>query len=167
MVGRSFSLRDDAGVLERALREQGATVVVGSNRFFASLDRSLDGGAVKYGVVFGSASPGEIEEWEKALGIPLARAWSWGGRVVTMSRTDPDDPGLAGHAIQCGRTPESVGRLLPGIAAQLEDGRLLLRFAPGDVDAEADEWTSGPRGAEMDEAGFVYLRYADPGGDGA
>jgi len=167
VVGRSFSLREEAELLERALAEQGVDLVVGSNRFFAALDRPLAVDSVRYGIVFGPAGPGEIEDREKKLGIPLARAWSWGGRVVTMSRTDPEGPGVAGHLPQSGRTPRSVGRVLPGIAARLEEGRLLLRFSPADGDDEAEEWASGPDGVEMDDVGFVYLQDAALGSDGA
>jgi hypothetical protein len=74
-----------------------------------------------------------------------------------MSRTDPSDEKLPGHAAQKGRDPGSVGRPLPGIGVKVEDGQLFLKF-----DSEPrDEWIEGPRDVEIDEAGFLFIHDAD------
>ncbi len=161
VVSRSFALRDSFEALENAILDQGVTIVVGDGAFYGSLERALSIRSLKYGIIFGPANKWELEDWEELLDLPLARAWSHSGRVVTMSRTDPFTGDTERHIKQVGRNPKSVGRLLPGIAAKVEEGRLWLKFASCE-DATADkEWIPGPDDAEIDADGFVYIRNVD------
>lgn len=158
VVSRSFSLREQFEPLEKAILEEEVTVVIGTARFYAAIEAPLSIRSLRYGILFGKVNQWEIRDWEKALDLPLARAWDMAGRVVTMSRTDPERPG---HADQAGRHPKSVGRFLPGIAARTEHDRLLLRFEPlGEGETEG-EWIEGPRDVEIDADGFLYLLGAD------
>ncbi len=151
-VGRSLSQRDDDGILGRLLRDHGATLMAGSAEFFRATAGPLATPSLKWGVVFGPADPGQLEEDEARLGLPLARAWSWEGRVVAMSRADPD-PDLSGEAQpQPGCDAKSVGYPLPGIAAKVEGGRLWLKPAP------EDPWRPGPKGAAISPVGLLHLR---------
>jgi hypothetical protein len=165
VVSRSFSLQEDFDTMERAILDQGATIVVGTARFFSSIDKPLSINSLRYGIIFGRANQWNLEDWEETLDIPLARAWDLDGRVVSMSRTDPNIEERPRHAVQIGRLPKSVGRLLPGIAAKLEDGQMFLRFEPvGDPTRGPESskvWVEGPREAEIDAEGFLILRNAD------
>lgn len=165
VVSRSFSLQEDFDTMERAILEQSASVVIGTAKFFSGIDQPLSISSIRYGIIFGRANQWNLEDWEETLEIPLARAWDFDGRVVSMSRTDPDIDERPRHAVQIGRLPKSVGRLLPGIAAKLDDGQIFLRFEPvGDPargPESAKEWAPGPREAEIDSVGFLILRNAD------
>ena len=161
VVSRSFSLREDFDSLENAILDQGVTIVVGDGEFYGSLERALSIRSLKYGIIFGPANKWELEDWEELLDLPLARAWSHSGRVVTMSRTDPPTGNASLHNKQIGRNPKSVGRLLPGIAAKVEEGRLWLKFASYEDDGGEREWIQGPDDAEIDADGFVYIRNVD------
>ncbi|MDA9924530.1 1-acyl-sn-glycerol-3-phosphate acyltransferase [Verrucomicrobiales bacterium] len=165
VVSRSFSLQEDFDTMERAILDQGATIVVGTARFFSSIDKPLIINSLRYGIIFGRANQWNLEDWEETLDIPLARAWDLDGRVVSMSRTDPNIEERPRHAVQIGRLPKSVGRLLPGIAAKLEDGQMFLRFEPVGHPTRGPEsskvWLEGPREAEIDAEGFLILRNAD------
>ena len=111
--------------------------------------------SLKYGLLFGPANQWDIEDWEATLDLPLARAWSFAGRVVTMSRPDPNVGAGARQQAQRGRDPKSVGRLLPGFAAKIEDSRLWLKFAPN------GEWIPGPTETEIADDGLISIRNAD------
>ena len=155
-VSRSLSQRDDAGILERALLEQGVTLVAGSESFFKSIDGALSVRSVKHGIVFGPVNPWELHDLEDSLDLPLARAWSFAGRIVAMSRPDPNIGDAVRHQAQKGRDPKSVGRLLPGIAGKVGNDRIWLKIRPGG-DA-GGSWIPGPKGAEIAPDGLVFLR---------
>jgi len=158
-VSRSFSLREDSEMLEKALLEQGVTLLTGSGTFFKSIHNSIGARSVKYGILFGPANQWDIADWEKMLDLPLARAWSHGGQIVSMSRPDPDFGDVIIHLAQRGRDPKSVGRLLPGFAAKVEDGRLWLKYY--NLPDRSCEWIAGPKGAEIAPDGLIFLRDAD------
>ncbi|MEX2579095.1 MAG: 1-acyl-sn-glycerol-3-phosphate acyltransferase [Verrucomicrobiales bacterium] len=160
VVSRSLSLQGDLSTLEQAVREEGVTLIAGQSEFFSNVASPLGAESLKYGVVFGSANPEEIEAWEEAAGIPLARALACRGRVVAMSRTDPNPANLGVHAPQQGRDPNAVGRPLPGIAVKTEEGRLWLKFDPPWEDGGS--WVEGPPDAEITPEGFVVIREGDP-----
>ncbi len=157
VVSRSLSNQEDFPTLEQALLEKGVTVITGQSSFFKKIAGPLSIPSIQYGIVFGPVTHRELEDCEKSLGIPLARGWDSHGRVITLSRTDPNDEKLPGHAAQRGRDPGSVGRPLPGIAAKIEEGQLKLRFDP----FPEGDWVNGPFGADIDVLGFVTLRDED------
>lgn len=161
VVSRSFALRQNFDALENAILDQSVNIIVGDAAFYGSLERALSISSLKYGIIFGPANKWELEDWEELLDLPLARAWSHSGRVVTMSRTDPETGNTARHMQQVGRNPKSVGRLLPGIAAKVEDGRLWLKFASGEDKNSDREWIQGPDDVEIDAQGFVYIKNVD------
>jgi acyl-[acyl-carrier-protein]-phospholipid O-acyltransferase / long-chain-fatty-acid--[acyl-carrier-protein] ligase len=158
-VSRTFSMRGSFNTLKKAIVREGVTLIAGSGDFFKEISQPLGIRAVKYGVLFGPVNPQAIAESEKTLELPLARAWSHGGRVVSMSRPDPECPDAATRLAQKGRDPESVGRLLPGFAAKIEGGRIWLNYLtlPG-----GGEWVAGPKGATIALDGLIYLPQTDP-----
>ena len=154
-------MRDSFDYLERAVLEQGVGVILGSRKFYEQSRQPLSIRSLKYGLLVGRANLWEIEDWEEATELALARMWEAHGRVVTMSRTDPDQANVPLHAPQQGRHPKSVGLFLPGIASRIKDGQLWLRFDPiGDEMIEGN-WLEGPSEAEMDESGFLFFRGRD------
>lgn len=157
VVCRSFSLRDDFEAMERAILGESVTVVLGSSRFFGSIEQPLSIRSLRYGVVFGPVHPWMLENWEEKLALPLARAWDFSGRMVTMSRTDPNPEEMAHHSPQVGRLSKSVGRPLPGIATRLRNGRLEVRFDPIGEEAAEGKWLTVPGEAEMDANGLLFL----------
>lgn len=157
VVSRSLSIQEDFPALEHAMLEQGVTVITGQSSFFKNIAEPLSIQSIQYGIVFGPATHWEIEDWEESLGIPLARGWCSHGRVVSLSRTDPNDEKLPGHAAQRGRDPRSVGRLLPGISGKIEEGQLKLRFDP----SPGGDWVEGPHEADIDAVGFITIRDKD------
>ncbi|MEM6279758.1 MAG: 1-acyl-sn-glycerol-3-phosphate acyltransferase [Verrucomicrobiota bacterium] len=161
VVARSFSLRDSFDELERSVLEQGVGVILGSRSFYEQVRQPLSIQSLKYGLLTGRANQWEIEDWEEVIDLPLARAWEFHGRVVTMSRTDPDEANVAHHSHQQGRHPKSVGLFLPGIAARVEDGQLWIRFEPVGEESTKDLWLEGPREAEIDENGFLFFQGRD------
>ena len=154
-VCRSFSQRTEFEPLEQSILEQGVTLVTGSAAFFRQVTHALGVRSLKYGILFGPANQWEIEDWEETMDLPLARAWSFHGRVVTMSRPDPNTGEGALHQSQKGRDPKSVGRLLPGLAAKVEASGIAVKFSP------EGGWVRGPGDAEISEEGFVYIRNSD------
>lgn len=158
-VSRSFSMREDFDMLEKAVLEQGVTLIAGSGKFFKAINNPIGVRSVKYGILFGPANQWDIADWEKMLDLPLARAWSHGGQIVSMSRPDPDYGDIVIHLAQRGRDPKSVGRLLPGFAAKIEDGRLRLNFF--NSPDRGGQWIAGPKGAEIAPDGLIYLRDVD------
>ncbi len=161
IVSRSFSLRADVEAMEKAILEQEATLMVGDRAFFAGIGQSLSIPSLKYGILFGETNQQEIEDWEDTLDLPLARAWSSHGRVVTMSRADTIDPKLAPNQVQRGRLAKSVGRVLPGIAAHVGKSRLHLRFEPIGEENSSGEWLEGPLDPEVELDGFLLFPGAD------
>lgn len=157
IVSRSLSLQDDFSALEKAILEQEVTIIAGQSAFFKKIDQPLSIRSLEYGIVFGPASHFNIADREETLEIPMARAWAKYGRVVSLSRTDPSDEKLPGHAAQKGRDPKSVGRPLPGIGVKVKDGQLFLKFDSN----PRDEWLEGPQDVETDEAGFLFIPDAD------
>lgn len=155
VVARSFSLRGESDLLEKAVREQEVTLLVGPREFYGKLGNSLGGGSLRYGLLFGPVLQKEIKEWEKKFEIPLCRAWSCVGRVVTMSRPDPDDPSIAHHQAQVGRLPSSVGKFLPGIAVRFDESGLQMRFESLKGEEIKGIWLDGPERAELDKLGFL------------
>ena len=151
-VSRSLSQRDDAETLERALLEQVVTHVSGTESFYQSLALPLAVRSLRYGFVFGPANPWSLRDLEDRLDLPLVRAWSFGGRVVAMSRPDPNIGDAVRHQSQKGHDPKSIGRLLPGYVGRIEEGGLKLKLAPD------GPWLNGPREAEIADDGLVYLR---------
>lgn len=165
VVSRSYSLQQDFDTLEKAILDQRVTIVAGTAGFFAGIDQPLSISSLQYGILFGRTNQWNLEDWEETIQLPLARAWDFDGRVVSMSRTDPAAENSSRHAHQQGRHPKSVGRLLPGIAAKLVDGQIFLRFDPVGDPARGPEsaknWVAGPREAEIDSNGFLSLRNVD------
>ena len=158
-VCRSFSMREDFEMLGKALLEQGVTIIAGSGKFFKAIHNPIGGRSVKYGLLFGPANQWDIADWERRLGLPLARAWSHGGQIVSMSRPDPDYGDVVIHLAQRGRDPKSVGRLLPGFAGKIEDGRLWLNYF--NLPDHSGEWIACPKEAEIAPDGLIYLRDVD------
>lgn len=76
-----------------------------------------------------------------------------------MSRTDVNFGEAAVHLPQKGRDSKSVGCLLPGLAAKIEDSRLWLKFPPGGKGTIP--WSPDPEEAETAPDGLIYLRHAD------
>ncbi|MBP82880.1 MAG: hypothetical protein CMO61_03430 [Verrucomicrobiales bacterium] len=155
VVARSFSLREETGLLKEALNEQEVTLLSGSRNFYAGLGESVGGRMLKYALLFGPVLQKEIKQWEAKLGIPLCRAWSSHGRVATMSRPDPNDPSTSHHQIQIGRLPGAVGRFLPGIAVRVKGTGIQMRFDPVSDDEIQGLWLDGPDQAELDKQGFL------------
>lgn len=151
-VSRSLSQREDAETLERALLEQVVTHVSGTEAFYKSLALPLSVRSLRYGFVFGPANPWSLRDLEDRLDLPLVRAWSFGGRVVAMSRPDPNIGDAVRHQSQKGHDPKSIGRLLPGYVGRIEEGGLKLKLAPD------GPWLNGPREAEIADDGLIYLR---------
>ena len=151
-VSRSLSQRDDAEILERALLEQVATHLSGTESFYQSLALPLAVRSLRYGFVFGPAAPWDLRDLEDRLDLPLVRAWSFAGRVVAMSRPDPNVGDAVRHQSQKGHDPRSIGRLLPGYAGRVDDGALKLKLAP------EGPWLTAPGGAELADDGLIYLR---------
>ena len=160
-VCRSFSLRANFEALEQAILEQGVTLVAGPGKFFEAISGALNVRSLKYGILFGPANQWEIEDWEKNLDLPLARAWSSHARVISMSRPDVNFGDASVHFVQKGRDPKSVGRLLPGFAAKIEGSRLWLKFPPGGTDG--GKWIPGPREAVIATDGLIFIHNADLG----
>ena len=160
-VCRSFSLRESFEALEQAILEQGVTLIAGSGKFFNGIAGALNVRSLKYGILFGPANQWEIEDWEKILDLPLARAWSSNARVVSMSRPDLNFGDSSIHFLQKARDPKSVGRLLPGIAAKIEESRLWLKFPSGGADG--GKWIPGPREAVIAPDGLIFIHNADLG----
>ena len=151
-VCRSLSQRADAESLERALLEQAVTHVSGTEAFYQSLTPPLAVRSLRYGFVFGPVTSQSLRDLEEPLDLPLVRSWSFGGRIVTMSRPDPNVGDAVRHQAQKGHDSRAVGRLLPGYAARIEDGRLKLKLDP------AGPWLAGPGEAEIAADGLVFLR---------
>lgn len=151
-VSRSLSLRDDDGALERALLEQSVSHLSGRREFYQSVTMPLAVRSVRFGFVFGPVDPWELRELEERLDLPLARAWSGSGRVLAMSRPDPDLGDLVRHQHQRGRDPKAVGRLLPGLAGRIEGGGLQVKADPGE-----GGWISAARHASIEPDGLVVL----------
>jgi len=151
-VSRSLSLREDSELLERALLEQSVSHLSGRRRFYEAITMPLAVRSVKVGFVFGAIDPWDLRSLEEHLDIPLARAWSGLGRILAMSRPDPDLGDLVRHQHQRGRDPRSVGRLLPGIVGKVENGRLRIRVEPSE-----DAWVAGPRAAVIEPDGLLML----------
>jgi len=154
-VSRSLSQQTEFEPLERALLEQGVTILSGDPAFYRAIDHPLGVRSLQFGFVFGTVHPVELREREDQLDLPLARAWSHAGRIVTMSRPDPLLDDSIRHQPQRGRDARSVGRLLPGIAGTVENSRLRLQFAPGGSDGG---WITGPRGVEIAPDGLVFFK---------
>lgn len=154
-VARAFSQRESHEMLEKAILNQGVTIVAGSSDFFKVIEQPLAIQSIKFGIVFGPATRWNMEDWESTLDIPLARGWSFHGRVVTLSRTDPKNDTAATHQEQKGRDPKSVGFPLPGIALKEEEGKLEVLFSPVSIPYQ---WIPGPREVEIGPEGFLFLR---------
>lgn len=154
-VWRSLSQRDDDAALANVVRDHGITLLAGQESFYRNIASSLPKGRLKWGLVFGPADPEVLRETEERIGLPLARGLSWNGRILAMSRPDPNTGEGADHQAQRGRDPESPGRLLPGIAARIDEAGLRLRLSP------EEEWLPGPAGARIDPEGFLRLPAVD------
>lgn len=150
-LSRILSRRDDGPLFESALLGEEANLVAGSFDFFSALPAPPPTPSLKWGIVFDPPGAAELCALEERLGLPLAPAWSFEGRVLAMSRTHPHIGDSVHHQGQRGRDPDSVGRLLPGLVGKVEEGRLWLRLEPD------GEWRAGPRGAEIASDGLLYL----------
>lgn len=151
-VCRSLSQREDAETLERAILEQVVTHVSGTESFYQSLSLPLAVRSLRYGFVFGPVTSWSLRDLEDQLDLPLVRAWSFQGRVAAMSRPDPNIGDAVRHQSQKGHDPKSIGRLLPGYAARIEEGALVVKLSPD------GPWLKGPREAEIADDGLIYLR---------
>lgn len=151
-VSRSLSQRDDAETLERALLEQVVTHISGTEAFYKSLTLPFAVRSLRYGFVFGPVTSWSLRDLEEQLDLPLVRGWSFGGRIATLSRPDPNIGDAVRHQSQRGHDPKSIGRLLPGYAGRIEDGTLKLKLSPD------GPWLTGPREAEIADDGLVFLR---------
>lgn len=159
-VCRSFSMREDFDLFDKAITEQEITLLAGSGDFFKGISDPIRVRSVKYGILFGPASESGIEEEERRLDLPLARAWSHRGEIVAMSRPDPDYGDSNTHLAQRGRESKSVGRLLPGFAAKIAEGRIWLKSHQHPD--SGGEWIAGPEAAEIAPDGLIFLRGVDP-----
>lgn len=157
-VSRSLAQRGELEVLQSALLEQSATLVSGDAAFYGGIAEPLDLASVRYGLLFGPVLPTELRAREETLGLPLCRAWSFAGRILAMSRPDPFVQDAVRHQPQRGRDPQSVGRLLPGLAGKVEHDRLHLKIRPEGAGAA---WIEGPRGATIDPDGLVFFDRVD------
>jgi hypothetical protein len=162
VVSRSLALRDSFEELENVILAEEATVVAGRGAWYQSLSEPLSIRSLRYGIVFGAINHWKVKDWEEILDLPLARAWSWHGRVVTMSRPDPHHPTRPHHAHQRGREPKSIGRLLPGIALKKEGDQAFFRFTPIGEQEMDGNWVEGPFEMSQDPDGLLYLRDVDP-----
>ncbi len=162
VVSRALSFRDSFVELENVILSEEATVVLGRGSWYQSLSAPLRIGSLRYGIAFGSINHRKVKGWEEVLDLPLARAWSWNGRVVSMSRPDPNHPEKPHHAYQRGRDSKSIGRLLPGIAMKMDGDQVFFRFTPvGEQEADVN-WVEGPFEMSQDPDGLLYLREVDP-----
>lgn len=150
-VSRSLSQRDSIDPLKRAISEQAVTHVSGTEAFYQSLDQAFAAASPRYGFVFGPVTTSTLQDLEERVGLPLVRGWSFKGRVVSMSRTDPNIGDVVHHQSQRGHDPRSIGRLLPGYAGRIDDDTLMLKLSPG------GPWLVGAREAEIADDGLVYL----------
>lgn len=161
VVARSFSVREEIGVLREALNEQEVTLLSGSSCFYGGLGESVGGKKLEHAMLFGPVLQKEIKQWEIELGVPMCRAWSSHGRVVTMSCPDPNGPSTSHHQIQIGRLLDSVGRFLPGIAVRVKRSGIQMRFDPVSADEIQELWLDGPDQAELDRQGFLRFPAAE------
>ncbi len=159
VVSRSFSMRNDTRLLSELILHQGVTMLSGTQDFYRTINESLSIKSLKFGLVFGEIEPFEIEDYEEKLDIPLGRCWDFKGRIVTMSCLDQGQELSASHKFQRGRVAKARGRLLPGIAAKIENGVLFLRFRPdGEKNPDATQWIEAAYAAEFDEDSFLYFK---------
>ncbi len=89
-------------------------------------------------------------------GSPVLRAYSLDspGVIIAVSMLDPLRASAASLE-QNGNIPNSVGRLLPGIAVKSDEGLEIM--SP----SLSEKWHPLPEGARMDEEGFVFLDSQD------
>lgn len=161
-VCRSLSMRDDFDMLEQAISGQEVTLLAGSEEFFHKIGEPIQVDSVKYGILFGPVNERGIEEEENRLELPLARSWSHRGEIVAMSRPDPDYGNVLIHLAQRGRQEKSVGRLLPGFAAKIAEGRIWLKFHK--IREGGGEWIAGPEALEIAPDGLIFLRETESNG---
>jgi len=133
VVSRSFSQRESFPALSSLILHQGVTLLSGTADFYRNLREPLAIKSLRFGLVFDEINPFELADCEETVELPLARAWDYQGRIVTLSRTDPNNGIPSEHGQQIGRKAKSVGRVLPGIGATVDQGDLGLRFSPGDA----------------------------------
>ncbi len=159
IVSRSFSLREDSELLAKLALDFQANLLVGEPSFFKKIKLPLEINSLRSGRVFGEIHRFEIEDFEEKTGLPLCRGSEFAGRIVAISMIDPnqgfDDPKL--H--QQGRRPDAVGRLLPGLAARIDDDtHISIRFGrePGSPDEEG-QWQQAGVDASIDEENFLYF----------
>lgn len=154
-VCRAYSVREDSQLLRAIAESQEADLMVGDMIFYNEIDRVFDLPKLRYGMVFDEDADTEhIESREQEIKIPLAKCWSCRGHIVTMGRPPVVDP--PDKVPMMTRKKNTAGRFLPGTAAKVEDGELLLRFNsyadPTDV-----EWISAGHGPFIDDEGFLNL----------
>ncbi|MDF1851697.1 MAG: 1-acyl-sn-glycerol-3-phosphate acyltransferase [Verrucomicrobiales bacterium] len=162
VISRSLALRDSFEALEHSILSEEVTLVAGRGSWYEQIKEPLSIRSLRYGIVYGAVNHWQVKDWEETLDLPLARAWSWKGRIVTMSRPDPDNPDKPHHAYQRGRDPMSIGRILPGIAMKREGEQVFFRFAPIGEQEMDGKWVEGPFEVSEDPDGLLFLRDVDP-----
>ncbi len=162
-ICRAYSVRDDAQLLRVLAEDENANIMVGDMAFYNHIDRVFDLPNLRIGMIFDQrADTHEIEKQEMDIKIPLAKCWSFRGRVVTMSQPPEQNP-LPNSLTMMSRKHGTVGRFLPGTAARLtENGEFQLRFdsaltRPDGDKNDHDEWISVGYGPVIDSEGFLNL----------
>lgn len=162
VVSRSLSLRDSFEALEQSILNEEVTLIAGRESWYQQISEPLSIRSLSYGLVFGAVNHRKVKRLEETLELPLARSWSWKGRIVTMSRPDPNNPDKPHHAFQRGGDPKSVGRILPGIAMKREGEQVFFRFVPIGEQETDGKWVEGPFEVSEDPDGLLFLRGIDP-----
>ncbi|MEM7700152.1 MAG: hypothetical protein AAF236_17290, partial [Verrucomicrobiota bacterium] len=154
VVGRAWAKRSDDRLLLRVAKESGATLALGGLNFYRGLALSLGKSDLDYAFVFGKIGAAEIDAWEELIEVPLARGYSFGGRIIALSRTDPNEGVNPIHDPQTGRISDSVGRLLPGIGGRIVQSQLEIEWKPGQFDLVEEA-------ASFDPSGFLLIGEGD------
>lgn len=167
-ICRGYSVRDDNDLLRALADGQKADLMVGDFRFYRDIDRPVDLPRIRYGMVFDDhADTDSMEMVEREIKLPLARAWSYAGRILAMSL--PPEKNQPPKTIDLmSRKPGSVGRFLPGVAGRVRDGAFSVRFRSAVVSRSRasrnapepppeEDWIEVKGGGRIDSEGFIFL----------